>query len=438
MSDTEFRGLTEIRQDGDKLMTFVLWFLFIVTLMMAPWYGTWSEAIFIGLPAVIVPSFLARAYQGKAVSRHAMAISFMVMSALMIHQSHGMIEIHFGIFVFMSFLLYYRDWKPVVTAAVVTAGHHVAFFFLQDMQAPIYILPETNGLLWVIVIHAVFVVFETIVLTIMSLRTEKEVLEAEQIFVKMNEASDRYLVVLEETAEISTQLKKASLEITNSAISLSSISNEQAANLEQSSAFVEEMAASIQQNSDNSRETKNMAESAATKAKDTGTSVMDAVDAMKEIAKNIVIIEDISYKTNLLALNAAIEAARAGEHGRGFSIVADEVRKLAERSQVAAQEIGELASSSVNIANVAGESLMGMVPVIEKTSDLVAEISASSDEQSTGIHQLSIAIRELDAVAQQNAQSSENMSSTAAKMDDLIDDLSQVMGSLEDDTFVEK
>ena len=438
MSDTKFRGLTEIRQDGDKLMTLVLWFLFLVTLMIAPWYDTWSEAIFIGLPAAIVPSFIARVYQGKAVSRHAMAISFMVMSALMIHQSHGMIEIHFGIFVFMSFLLYYRDWKPVVTAAVVTAVHHVVFFFLQDMQAPIYLLPETNGLLWVIVIHAVFVVFEAIVLTIMSLRTEKEVIEAEQIFEKMNETSEQYLIVLEETAEISAQLKEASSEITNSAISLSSVSNEQAANLEQSSAFVEEMAASIQQNSDNSRETKSMAASAATKAKETGTSVMDAVEAMKEIAKNIVIIEDISYKTNLLALNAAIEAARAGEHGRGFAIVADEVRKLAERSQVAAQEIGELASSSVDIANVAGESLVDMVPVIEKTSDLVAEISASSDEQSTGIHQFSIAIRELDSVAQQNAQSSENMSSTAAKMDELIDDLSQVLGSLEDDTLAEE
>src|SRR5690606_14141548 len=126
---------------------------------------------------------------------------------------------------------------------------------------------------------------------------------------------------------------------------------------------------------------------AAKEATEGGESVQQTVSAMKDIAKKIGIIDDIAYQTNLLALNAAIEAARAGEHGKGFAVVAAEVRKLAERSQVAAQEIGQLASSSVQMAEMAGKLLDEMVPSINKTSDLVQEISAASEEQSSGVSQ---------------------------------------------------
>lgn len=109
-----------------------------------------------------------------------------------------------------------------------------------------------------------------------------------------------------------------------------------------------------------------------------GEAVKETVVAMKSIADKIGIIDDIAYQTNLLALNAAIEAARAGEHGKGFAVVAAEVRKLAERSQVAAQEIGELATGSVEKAESAGKLLDEIVPAINKTSDLVQEITAAS------------------------------------------------------------
>ncbi len=113
-------------------------------------------------------------------------------------------------------------------------------------------------------------------------------------------------------------------------------------------------------------------------------SVKSTVAAMKQIAQKISIIDDIAYQTNLLALNAAIEAARAGEHGKGFAVVAAEVRKLAERRRMAAQEIGTVASGSVELAEKAGALLDEIVPSIKKTSDLVQEISAASQEQSFG------------------------------------------------------
>jgi methyl-accepting chemotaxis protein len=150
-------------------------------------------------------------------------------------------------------------------------------------------------------------------------------------------------------------LASASEEVSATAQSLSQASSEQAAGVEETSASLEQMTASISQNTENAKVTDGMASKAATEATEGGEAVKATVLAMKQIAQKIGIIDDIAYQTNLLALNAAIEAARAGEHGKGFAVVAAEVRKLAERSQIAAHEIGTVASSSVELAERAGK-----------------------------------------------------------------------------------
>ncbi|USD66681.1 methyl-accepting chemotaxis protein [Vibrio sp. SCSIO 43136] len=207
-------------------------------------------------------------------------------------------------------------------------------------------------------------------------------------------------------------------EVTTTSRMLSSSSNQLAASVEETSASLDQMSSSISMNTDNAKTTNEIATQSSIEANEGGGAVRDTVSAMNEIAEKISIIEDIAYKTNLLALNAAIEAARAGEHGKGFAVVADEVRKLAERSQVAAQEISSLAENSVKIAEHAGGMLERMLPNIDKTADLVQEITAASTEQSTSVAEINRTVSQLDEIAQQNASASEELASTAKMVQD--------------------
>ncbi|NJC89324.1 MAG: HAMP domain-containing protein [Desulfuromonas sp.] len=203
--------------------------------------------------------------------------------------------------------------------------------------------------------------------------------------------------------------------------------SEQAAAAEEASSSIEQMTANIRQNADNAVQTEKIAIQSAKDAAEGGKSVADTVKAMKEIAAKINIIEEIARQTNLLALNAAIEAARAGEHGKGFAVVAAEVRKLAARSQKAAGEINELSTSSVAVAEMAGQMLTAIVPNIQKTAELVQEIAAASREQDAGAEQISKSIQQLDSVIQQNASASEEMASTAEELSGQAEQLAEMI-----------
>jgi methyl-accepting chemotaxis protein len=225
----------------------------------------------------------------------------------------------------------------------------------------------------------------------------------------------------------SDALASAAEELSATAQSLSQSSNEQATSVEQTSSSVEQMTSSIAQNTENAKVTDGIAGKASIEAGEGGDAVRATVQAMNQIAKKISIIDDIAYQTNLLALNAAIEAARAGEHGKGFAVVAAEVRKLAERSQIAAQEIGEVATNSVELAAKAGKLLDEMVPNIKRTSELVQEITAASQEQATGVAQINSAVNQLNQTTQQNSAASEELAATAEEVSGQAEQLQQSM-----------
>ncbi len=251
--------------------------------------------------------------------------------------------------------------------------------------------------------------------------------ELGKLMLALNSMVGKLRGVVSEVKEVTTSVTEGSEEISSAGQQLSQGATEQAASLEEISSSMEEMASNIRQSADNASQTEQIAQKAANDAQQGGEAVTEAVSAMKDIANKVSIIEEIARQTNLLALNAAIEAARAGEHGKGFAVVASEVRKLAERSQIAAGEIGERSTTTVAVAEQAGQLLEQLVPDIQKTSELVQEISSAAREQDSGAEEINRALQQLDQVVQQTAASSEEMASTSEQLATQVNQLHQSM-----------
>jgi methyl-accepting chemotaxis protein len=211
-------------------------------------------------------------------------------------------------------------------------------------------------------------------------------------------------------------IASASHQISSTSQQISQGASEQASSVEELSSTMEEIVGNITQNTDNARQTESISFVALKGMEDVAGRSSEAVDATRTISDKILIINDIAFQTNILALNAAVEAARAGEHGRGFAVVAAEVRKLAERSKIAADEIVGIARKSVELVEGAGNKLNDMIPEVSKTSKLVQEIAASSQEQNNGSNQVNSAIQQLNSVTQENAAASEELATSAEEL----------------------
>ncbi len=251
--------------------------------------------------------------------------------------------------------------------------------------------------------------------------------EQDKLMRALNTMIRRLNDVVVKVKSVSNNVASGSQEMSSTAEEMSQGASEQASAAEEVSASMEEMTSNIAQNADNAMTAEKIALKAAEDTKEGAKAVIQTVSAMKTIAEKISVIEEIARQTNLLALNAAIEAARAGENGRGFAVVAAEVRKLAEHSRTAAKEITELSKSSVNIAEKAGDMFNSIAPNIQKTAELVQEISAANNEQNTSAAQINKAVQQLDQVIQQNASASEEMASTSGELSGLADRLQDIV-----------
>jgi len=232
--------------------------------------------------------------------------------------------------------------------------------------------------------------------------------------------------------DASTSINTAAGEIASGNSDLSRRTEQQAANLEETAASMEELTSTVRQNAESARQANQLAIGAAGVASQGGevvgkvvTTMRDIEHSSKKISDIISVIDGIAFQTNILALNAAVEAARAGEQGRGFAVVASEVRTLAQRSANAAKEIKGLIETSVDkvadgskLVNQAGATMGEIVASVQRVTDIMAEISAASQEQSAGIEQVNQTITQMDETTQQNAALVEEASAAARSMEE--------------------
>lgn len=328
----------------------------------------------------------------------------------------------------ISYVLLYEDWDWIVGTGVYTddVAANVREIFAPIIAVSLIVL-IVIGLLLGLFVNSILRSIKLLIehsnrIGDGDLITEVSVLlsgrkdEIGLLTASLQTMTTRLENVLRNVQDTTDSVASASDQISSTAQTLSSGANEQAANVEEITSSLEEISSSITQNAEHSRNTDEIAQQSARQATEGGQAVNETVTAMRQISEKIGLIEDIAYQTNLLALNAAIEAARAGEHGKGFAVVAGEVRKLAEKSQVASQEINNLAGSSVEVAERAGRLLEEIVPGIQKTAELVQSITHSSEEQDTGVSQINIGMNQLNEVTQHTASSSEELAATSENL----------------------
>ncbi len=266
--------------------------------------------------------------------------------------------------------------------------------------------------------------------------------ETGQLMQALRNMNDSLAKVVGEVRTGTETIATASGQIASGNHDLSSRTEQQASSLEQTAASMEELTSTVKQNADNARQANQLAVSASEVAVKGGSVVSQVVDTMgsinassKKIVDIIGVIDGIAFQTNILALNAAVEAARAGEQGRGFAVVASEVRSLAQRSAAAAKEIKTLIGDSVEKVEAgskqvaeAGRTMDEIVGSVRRVTDIMGEITAASQEQTSGIEQINQAITQMDQVTQQNAALVEEASAAAQSLQEQAGSLSQIVG----------
>lgn len=245
----------------------------------------------------------------------------------------------------------------------------------------------------------------------------------------LNQVAQNLRDIIHNLSENSKIIAESSQLLNDTAGEISDGTRQQAAAAEEVSSSMEEMYANIQQSADNARQTEKISQDSVIEINKSKDSFQMATESLKNIAEKVGVINDIAFQTNLLALNAAVEAARAGDHGRGFAVVAQEVRKLADKSKIAATEINDVSNATMVMSKAARRELESLIPEVERTANLVQDISHANLEQVSGVEQINNAIQQLNVVVQGNAERSDLMANQARKLSEQAQNLNELINT---------
>jgi methyl-accepting chemotaxis protein len=453
---TRRTGLSDIARTGDLVMALAMLGNAAAAIAIGSYYGNLQLALMASV-GLLLGGFVSFAVaRGTLLSQFVLTACNVAFVALQIQLGRGTIEFHFGVFVLLGLTLVYCDWKPLLWAAALFAVHHFLFDRLQAIGYGVWCTPEANFLKTLM--HAAYVVVQTSVELYLAVMLRRGAIEASELTAIVQKVDGDGVLCLDvsdalATAPTSTMMKAmilkmsaamsdvndasssveiAASEIANGNLDLSRRTEEQASNLQQTSASMEELTGTVRTTAATAATANELAGSATAAAEDGGRAVDKVVATMnnistasKKIFDIIGVIDSIAFQTNILALNAAVEAARAGEQGRGFAVVASEVRGLAHRSAEAAKEIKALIGTSAahveDGAKLVGEAGTGMQRIVDqakRVSALIGEITASAGQQTVGIAQIGDAVGQLDTVTQQNAALVEEGAAAAESLKD--------------------